>query len=159
MNPARAIFSLLIVICLPVLYSCNNEKQERTDLSAGGSVNDAISFDDLKDAVMEHIEIESGRNEGYYRSTDPITIKKLDLTFQKFNDRRLLKTSEDMYFACVDFISTDGIIYDIDILMQLDDDLNLIPSSTYVHRRNGGLRYTWEYNGKYWQHKALPQQQ
>jgi hypothetical protein len=92
------------------------------------------------------------------KSTDkkfhmPYQRKDLALDLVKVHDDRFSSLGDNKYFACVDMKGTDGRMYDIDFLMNVQSN-KLTVTQTSVHKINGKPLYNWKQQGGVW--KKVP---
>ena len=79
----------------------------------------------------------------------------LVLTLLKVHKERLATVGEGVYFACADFVTPTGKIYDLDIFMQGPDKDHLAVTEISVHKEAGKARYTWYEKGGIWSKKSV----
>ena len=77
------------------------------------------------------------------------------MTLDKVHRDRLSKVGKDTYFACADFRTPEGKIYDLDVFMKGPDKDNLTFSEFMVHKEAGKERYTWYEQGGVWKKKPV----
>ena len=81
--------------------------------------------------------------------------EELKLTLDKVHRKRLSKVGWNQYFACADFKTPDGKIYDLDVFMRGTNKDNLTFSKFSIHKEAGKERYTWYEKGGIWKKKAV----
>jgi hypothetical protein len=79
----------------------------------------------------------------------PYNRKDLALDLVKVHDDRFSSLGGNKYFACVDMKGTDGKMYDIDFLMNVQGS-KLNVTETAVHKINGKSLYNWKQEGGVW---------
>ncbi|MBW8039955.1 MAG: hypothetical protein FVQ85_08160 [Planctomycetes bacterium] len=104
-----------------------------SNLSSGNHENPSESGEDtgvtkkqIAEAIEAYVEKRTATQGGYYVVKDDITTKELKLSLEKVHRERLSKVGQEMYFACADFKTPEGTVYDLDVFMKgtnKDDDL------------------------------------
>ena len=87
---------------------------------------------------------------GGFFGYDKINKEILDLTLSKIHKERLSNIGGDTYFACADFMASNGKIYDLDIFMTGTSQDNLDVTEINVHKENHVERYLWENQQGIW---------
>ncbi len=135
----------------PTEHPKEHPKEHPTEHPKGAKV----SKDNLADAIEAYVEHEAALKGGYFLVLDPKTEKPLVLTLKKVHKERLAQISSDVFFACADFVTPGGKVYDLDVFMQGNDADHLVVTEVSVHKEDGKARYTWlEKRGK-WKKKPL----
>ena len=96
----------------------------------------------LARAVREYIDAQANRDHGYFDLYDPVAGQKLRLTLVRVHEDRLAALGHGAYFACADFRSARGRLYDVDVVMR-QTPAGLEPTDTAVHKVDGRPRYYW----------------
>lgn len=112
-----------------------------------------LTKDDLADAIVEYINEQAAENDGYFIVIDDATGEELKLTLDKVHRERLARVDVDTYFACTDFMSNTGKMYDLDVFMTGTTAENLEFSKFSVHKVDGKPRYTWYNEDGVWKKK------
>ena len=108
-----------------------------------------ISLDDLAKTIEDFVKMDSELKGGYFLIYDTATNKPLALKLQRVHKDRLSKVSENKYFACADFISSEGKLYDLDFFIgSMHDQLKVTEIS--IHKEQGVPRYNWVEEGGIW---------
>jgi hypothetical protein len=115
----------------------------------------AITKDELADAVEAYVRKESASHGGYFIAFDEKAGKELKLTLDKVHRKRLSKVGDGRYFACADFKTPEGKIYDLDVFMTGSDKDYLAFSKFMVHKEAGKERYTWYEERGIWKTKQV----
>ena len=115
----------------------------------------AMTKDQLANAVESYVEKTASKTGGYFVAFDDKTKKDLKLTLDKVHRKRLAKVGDDMYFACADFTTPDGQVYDLDVFMKGKSKDQLVFSKFTVHKEAGKERYTWVEQDGVWKTKAI----
>ena len=117
----------------------------------------AVTKDNLANAIEDYVMEQAALSEGYFVITDDVTGEDLKLTLDKVHRKRLARIDRDEYFACADFIATDGRVFDLDVFMKGADKDNLEFSQFMVHKVDGKERYTWLEDQGVWRRKFIVQ--
>lgn len=125
--------------------------------SPGASSDSRLSGKALAQAVRNYIDSRAAKNDGYFNVYDPVARKDLHLTLMRVMNNHLAALGNGVYFACADFRSRTGRLYDIDVFMkQTPSGLRSIPDQTSVHKVNGHSRYYWvEDDGRWTKRPAV----
>ncbi len=112
-----------------------------------------IDKDELADAIVKYVRDKADKPSGYFIVTDDKTGEELKLRLDKVHRKRLSKVGKNEYFACADFMSDKGKMYDLDVFMKGTSKDNLEFSKFSVHKVEGKARYTWYQKGGVWKKK------
>lgn len=112
----------------------------------------ALTADELADAIAAYVEDRAG-DDGYMTVTDAKTDEELELKLDKVHRERLSQVAESTYFACADFVTRDGTVYDLDVFMKGTDPMDLEFHDLSVHKVAGEPRYTWYEEDGVWKKK------
>ncbi len=113
----------------------------------------SLTMADLSKAIKNYVTKDSELKGGFYLVYDPVSKKTLELTLDKVHEDRLSKVADGIYFACADFKSSDGKVYDLDIFMK-GDKSKLEANEVTVHKVDGASRYGWMEEGGVWKRQA-----
>jgi uncharacterized protein involved in copper resistance len=102
-----------------------------------------VNKDNLEDAIRRYIAAETAKGEGSFLFVDDKTGETLKLVIKKVHDERLAALGDNTFFACADFKTPDGKVYDLDIFMKGKTVNDLAPMEVTVHKEEGVERYTW----------------
>lgn len=102
-----------------------------------------ITKDELADAIEDYVEKDAALKGGYFLVYDAKAGKPLALKLQKVHKERLSSVGHDVYFACADFETPEGKVYDLDIFMKGPNKNHLVVTEISVHKEAGVERYTW----------------
>ncbi len=109
----------------------------------------SVTTSTLSIAIQKHVEKKTNSKDGYFYIHDKDTGKDLALKLKSIHKDRLSAVREGIYFACVDFVSREGILYDIDFFMK-DTGKGLQLMEMTVHKEAGVARYSWQKKGDFW---------
>ena len=141
-----------ILMYCPMMWHKEKPLRKRTKKEFGKV---AITKDELADAVEAYVKKESESQGGYFAVFDEEAGKELKLTLDKVHRKRLSKVGWNRYFACADFKTLDGKVYDLDVFMRGTTRNNLRFSKFSIHKEAGKERYTWYEKGGVWKKKAV----
>lgn len=147
-----------IVLFSVLLVSCNNQEHstEHPAEHPKESVQTAaITKDELADAIEAYIKKESASHGGYFVAYDEKAGEDLRLSLDRVHRKRLSKVGKGLYFACADFKTPEGKIYDLDVFMTGVDKDNLAFSKFSIHKEAGKERYTWYEQSGVWMKRMV----
>lgn len=110
--------------------------------SPGASSDSELSRKALAQAVLNYVDSQSARNHGYFDVYDPVARNELHLSLVRVMNNHLAGLGNGVYFACADFRSHTGRLYDIDVFMK-QTPTGLQSTDVSVHKVNGQPRYYW----------------
>lgn len=114
-----------------------------------------INKEKLASAIKKYVEAEAKLKGGYFLVYDQKVRKPLVLKLVRVHKDRLSKIDRDIYFACADFKTPEGKIYDLDIFMKGTDVKNLKVTEISVHKEAEKPRYTWYEKKGIWNKKYV----
>lgn len=112
-------WAVLICVLMGNLSSGNHEHPSESREDTG------VTKEQIAEAIEAYVEKRIAALGGYYVVKDDITAKELKLSLEKVHRERLSKVDQEMYFACADFKTPEGIVYDLDVFMKGTDKDNL----------------------------------
>ena len=115
-----------------------------------------VTMEALGEAIEEYVAGEAALKGGYFLVYDAQAGEALMLTLQKVHKERLAKVGKYAYFACADFETPEGKVYDLDIFMEGRKTKDLEVTQITVHKEEGVARYTWYKEGKVWKMRPAP---
>lgn len=142
---------LVVLIGMIVFQGC--EKKEHPEPPEKGAGE--ITKDQLADAIEKYVAAKTAETNGLFVVVDPKTGDTLELVLDKVHRERLSKVGENKYFACADFTTKDGKVYDLDVFMEGTDKDTLKFSEFSVHKVDGVERYTWYEEDGIWKKKEV----
>lgn len=163
-------FGLLVVITavafgllsVPAIYAqehptehptkAKEEKKEHptehpTEAKAG-----AVTVDQMAHAITHFIDSDAKLKGGFFLCYDASAKKALQLTLDKVHKERLSQVGENLFFACSDFKSASGKMYDLDFFMESKDG-QLAVTEIMIHKEDGKARYSWFEKDGVWNRK------
>jgi hypothetical protein len=108
-----------------------------------------LSLDEVARTIEEHIRSDAALKGGYYTFYDRATGKPLALALERVHRDKLSMVSEDTCFACADFRSTEGKLYDLDMFARRTAE-GLTVVEVDVHKEEDKPRYQWTEEGGLW---------
>ena len=114
-----------------------------------------VTMDALGDAIEGWIAEQTQLMGGYFMVWDPVDKTPLALTLDKVHRERLSKLSDEVLFACADFKTIEGKVYDLDMFMSPGGDHHFMATEVKVHKKEGKPRYTWHEDGGVWKSKPV----
>ena len=144
----------VLMLLLMGSISCQNHEHPAEHPSESGK-DAGVTKDQLADAIEAYVQKEAAAHEGYFPITDDKAGEHLHMTLVKVHRARLSKVGKDTYFACADFRTPEGKIYDLDVFMKGLDKDHLTFSEFMVHKEAGKERYTWYEQGGIWKRKPV----
>jgi len=127
-----------ILVLLVFIPGCGKEHPEHPEKQDA-----EITKDDIADAIEGYVDQQSDEKNGIFIVVDDVTGEKLELVLDKVHRDKLAKVGENTYFACADFTTSDGVVYDLDVFMTGPDADNMVFDEFSVHKVDGKERYTW----------------
>ncbi len=112
-----------------------------------------VSLDNIAKAIEDFVKTDSQLKGGHFSIYDPVSNKPLAVDLEKVHRDRLSKITENEYFVCADFKSTEGKMYDLDFFVK-EDQGNLKVTEISIHKEEGRPRYNWVEEGGIW--KKIP---
>ena len=96
---------------------------------------------DIQAGIEKHIEEQTRLGGGYF--TIPYEGRDLRLKLVKVHTEYLANLDVRRHFACVDLVSTEGNVYDVDFFLAGDPGAMTVTETT-VHKLNGQPFYVWK---------------
>ncbi len=115
----------------------------------------ALTKEELAEAIAVYVQEEAAQPGGYYQVFDEVAGKTLKLKLKKVHKERLAGIGNNIYFACADFQTPTGKLYDLDFFMEGTDKDQLKFVEVTVHKEDGEARYTWYEEGGIWKKKSI----
>lgn len=145
-----ATIAIAIVATTGLLYAADHP----TKRSTGSTSKTELSKDDLANAIEKYVKSDSGLKGGFFLIYDIKSSQSLVLTLDRVHRKRLSKIGRNEYFACADFKTQQGKVYDLDMFMKGSDKNNLKITEISIHKEAGKERYTWYQSGDVWKKKT-----
>jgi hypothetical protein len=116
---------------------------------------EGVSMADLADAITDYVKKDAVLKGGFFLVYDTEDKAPLALTLDRVHTERLSRVGDETYFACADFKTADGTVYDLDVFMKGKGKKSLQVTEVTVHKKMGAERYTWFEEGGIWQKKPV----
>ncbi len=111
-----------------------------------------VTIDQMSQAITHFIESDSKLKGGFFLCYDVSAKKTLQLTLDKVHQERLSQVGDNLFFACSDFKSESGKMYDLDFFMESKDG-QLAVTEIMIHKEDGKARYSWFEKDGVWNRK------
>lgn len=147
------IVAMIVAIMLAVAstgYAAEHPKEhpkEHPEKKEGG-----LTKEELAKAIKEYVKKDTTLKGGFFTVYDQEAKKALALTLVKVHEDKLAMVKKGVYFACADFETPDGHLYDLDIFMQ-ETKVGLEVTEITVHKEDGNARYGWVEEKGVWKRK------
>ncbi len=174
MNKAKTIWHLkyalsLIIIILIIPMACANEHPKKTEHPEKKTAEHPekkkaehpegeikpLTKEDLAEAIEMYVKKDAALRGGYFMVYDSKVDKPLVLVLDKVHKDRLSMVGPKLYFACADFKTPEGKVYDLDVFMKGWDKHHLKVTEISVHKEAGKERYTWYEEEGIWKKKPV----
>jgi len=129
--------------------------QEHPEEHPTGETKSTVSTKDMAKAITNYVKKDTALKGGFFMVYDKAAKKPLALTLVKVHKEKLAKIAEGTYFACADFKTPDGKIYDLDVFMKGPSKDKLIVTEISVHKEDGKERYGWFEKKGVWHKKPM----
>ena len=106
---------------------------------------------DIQEGIEQHIAEQTRLGGGYFNL--PFEDGELRLKLVRVHTEYLAKLGPGHHFACVDLVSTDGDVYDVDFFMSGEPG-EMVVTETTIHKVNGQPLYTWKQKRDHTWHRA-----
>jgi hypothetical protein len=120
---------------------------------AGSGTKATLTKEALAEAVSAYVKKESRLKGGHFLVYDKKAGKPLVLSLKKVHKERLSAIGDGVYFACADFETPEGKVYDLDIFMKGHKRGHLKVTEISVHKEAGVERYSWFEQDGIWKKK------
>jgi len=114
-----------------------------------------ISLDDVAKAIEDYIKEDTQLKGGYFLIYDEKAKQPLLLTLDHVHRERLAQTAAETYFACSDFKTPEGKLYDIDFWIKEGPGGELKVTQAMIHKEAGKPRYNWVEEGGVWKRRPV----
>ncbi len=161
-------FGMLVVIAAvalglfsaPVIFAqehpehptkAKKEKKEHPEHPTEAKAS-AVTVEQMAHAITHYINSDSELKGGFFFVYDASAKKTLQLTLDKVHTERLSQCGDNLFFACSDFKSASGKMYDLDFFMESKDG-KLAVTEIMIHKEDGKARYSWVEKDGVWSRK------
>jgi hypothetical protein len=107
----------------------------------------ALTKETLAKAIEDYVKKDTKLKGGYFLVYDKAAKRPLVLTLVRVHKERLAAVGKGVYFACADFKTPDGVLYDLDFFMK-ETPQGLQTTEIHIHKERGQPRYTWHFDEK-----------
>lgn len=152
---------MLSIFCVTFSYAGEHPskqtkgKHEHPEHPAKKGISKDVKMKDFAVALEKYIADDSALKGGYFMVFDKEAGKVLALKLDKVHKKRLSKVAKNSYFACADFTTQKGKVYDLDLFMKGDSKAALKVTAISVHKEAGKERYTWYEKKGIWHKKQV----
>ena len=130
-----AVIAIAVVAVTGLLYAGDHP------VNTTGSGSKAGISKSIENSIEKYVKSESALKGGFFLIYDTKTREPLALTLAGVHRESIKKVGRNKYFACADFKTQQGKIYDLDIVMEGSDKNNLQIAEISVHKEAGRARY------------------
>ena len=150
----RTTMLALILAAGAVLSGCAQDQNDETN--GQGTETTAVAnvvTADIQAGIERYIADQTEQGEGYFEL--PYEEGALRLKLVRVHTEYLANLGPGQHFACVDLVTVEGDIYDVDFFMAGEPG-DMTITETTVHKFNGQPFYTWEQGAdKVWGRVAM----
>ena len=149
-KPIQAAIVMFLCLGAGLLMGCDKNHEHPGEHPGGKKNAPSATKDQLADAIEAYVSEQAAKSNGYFIAKDDKTGEQLKLKLDKVHRKRLANVGKDTYFACADFTTDAGKVYDLDVFMTGTTKDNLKFSEFSVHKVAGKERYTWHEKDGVW---------
>ena len=113
------------------------ESAQEHPATAPAEAHEEVSKENLAKAIEHYVKRDAVLKGGYFLVFDAVAKEPLVLTLVKVHKERLANLGGSTYFACADFETREGKIYDLDIFMKGPNAHHLKVTRILVHKEAG----------------------
>ncbi len=114
-----------------------------------------VTLEDVAKAIENYAKDDAKLKGGYFLLYDDKTKQPLVLTLDKVHRDRLAQTAPGTFFACSDFKTPEGKLYDIDFWVKEGPGGELNITQIMIHKEAGKPRYNWVEEGGVWKQESV----
>ena len=146
-----AVFAIMVLAISNWSFAAEHPKEHPAEHPAKGAKSE-ITKEELAVAIEDYVKKDSALKGGHFLVFDAKAGKPLTLSLLKVHKERLSPLGDGVYFACADFQTPAGKVYDLDIFMKSKDSdkHRLKVTEISVHKEAGVERYSWHEEGGIW---------
>lgn len=153
------VFTLSLGMAIAQEHPSANTVEHPSSMKKGAPsckiVKNKLTKQQLAAAISSYINKETALKGGYFLMYDKKAHKDLVLTLLKVHKDRLSTIGNGIYFACTDFKTKKGKIYDLDFFMKGSSVKNMVVTDISIHKEAGVARYTWFQKNGIWMKKLV----
>lgn len=146
-----AAIAALALLAVPALIVVAEHPEHPSAAKRG-----TVTKEELAVVITDYVDKDAQLKGGYFLVYDTVAGKALALSLLKVHKERLSKVGKETYFACADFETPEGKVYDLDVFMKGPNKDKLAVTQITVHKEDGEARYTWYKDGKIWKMRPKP---
>jgi len=147
------ILGLLFLTGATLGFAAEHPKEHPSEHPATNS-GAKLDKDTLAVAITKYVKEDSELKGGFFLVFDEVNNEALVLTLDKVHKEKLSNIGGNVYFACADFKTPKGKVYDLDIFMEGKDPENMKINQITVHKESGEARYNWFETDGVWKMKT-----
>jgi len=132
-------FALILAVTGLALTGCQHGRPHAGE--DGFSPIPHVVTADIQEGIEKYISEQTRLGEGYFHL--PFSEGELRLRLVRVHTEFLANLGLRNHFACVDLVSTDGDVYDVDFFLEGDPGAMRVTETT-VHKINGQPLYVWK---------------
>jgi hypothetical protein len=133
----RIIIPAVVVFCA-LIYGC--DRNPNKEIHSHHKAENVVT-QDIQNAIEKNIEDQTRKGNGYFML--PFNQSELRLKLVRVHTEYLATLAPEKHFACVDLVSTQGDVYDVDFFLA-GSPPNMNVTKTSVHKINGKPIYLWK---------------
>ncbi|MBN4081206.1 hypothetical protein JYT44_02455 [Caldithrix abyssi] len=133
----------------PTEHPKKTQKKEHPTEHPESTTATILTKDNLAKGIQHYIQSHSGKD-NLFIVEDEQSGKTLKLELVKVHKERLASVGKETYFACADFKTKDGKVYDLDVFMSGKNAEDLSYQKFHVHKESGVERYNWSEKEGIW---------
>ncbi len=149
--PIAGLSLLLTVSAVKPLVFAQEHPKEHPETGTKTAVTTA----DLAAAITDYVKKDTVLKGGHFLIFDAEVKAPLLLTLDRVHTDRLSAVGPGRYFACADFKTPDGKLYDLDLFLEGADKGSLRVTEITVHKAAGQESYTWHEEAGIWRKKPV----
>lgn len=137
------------------LWAQEHPEHPRGEHPTAPKADKGVSMADLAAAITDYVTKDAALKGGFFLVYDTVDKAPLALTLDHVHTEKLARVGEETYFACADFKTPDGKVYDLDVFMKGSSKKSLQVTEVSVHKKAGVERYTWFEEDEIWNKKPV----
>ncbi len=108
-----------------------------------------LTSEEIARAIEDYVKNDTRMKGGQFTVYDLAARKALALSLEMIHRDKLAKISDDTCFACADFRSVEGKLYDLDMFVKETDEGPRVVELG-IHKEEGSPRYQWVEESGIW---------
>jgi hypothetical protein len=147
------LLGVVLVVTMGLVYAAEHPVEHPSGPEQGDVT--VVTKEELADAIEDYVAKDAALKGGFFLVYDQKAKKPLVLSLLKVHKERLSQVGHQEYFACADFGTPEGKVYDLDIFMKGPNKALLTVTGISIHKEDGKERYTWYSEAGVWKMKPL----